>query len=175
LSESHTVDLAAVVRAQLAELTPEIQRLGIHVDDATMPALVEGDPLLIERLAANLLNNAMRHNVVDGHLRVVTDEMAGHAVLCLTNTGADISPDQVERLFQPFQRLDPRRAIYKDGHGLGLSIVRSIATVHGANIEAHPEPGGGLFVRVEFSSSNSRHLHDSHGKEHGTDDEFAVP
>jgi signal transduction histidine kinase len=72
------------------------------------------------------------------------------AFLSVTNTGPVIPSVEVERLFQPFQRLDPRRAIYKDGHGLGLSIVRAIASAHGASITADPMPDGGLSVRVSF-------------------------
>ena len=68
----------------------------------------------------------------------------------MTNTGPVIPPAEVDRLFQPFQRLDPRRANYKDGHGLGLSIVRAIATAHDATITAHPLPEGGLSVSVSF-------------------------
>ena len=68
----------------------------------------------------------------------------------MTNTGPLIPPAEVDRLFQPFQRLDPRRASYKDGHGLGLSIVRAIATAHDATITAHPMPDGGLSVSVSF-------------------------
>jgi signal transduction histidine kinase len=72
------------------------------------------------------------------------------AVLSVTNTGPRIPPAEVERLFQPFQRLDRRRANYKDGHGLGLSIVRAIATAHGATITARAVPDGGLSVSVTF-------------------------
>jgi signal transduction histidine kinase len=74
----------------------------------------------------------------------------GRAVLSVTNTGLLIPPAEVDRLFQPFQRLSGRRANYKNGHGLGLSIVRAIATAHGATITAHPASGGGLSVTVSF-------------------------
>jgi len=74
----------------------------------------------------------------------------GRAVLSVTNTGPLIPPAEVERLFQPFQRLDPRRATYADGHGLGLSIVRAIAIAHHADIIACPGPDGGLSVSVTF-------------------------
>jgi signal transduction histidine kinase len=68
----------------------------------------------------------------------------------VANTGPLVPPAELDRLFQPFQRLDRRRAHYKDGHGLGLSIVRAIATAHDATITACPRPGGGLRVRVSF-------------------------
>ena len=150
LDGRESVDLAAIAREALAGLEPEIDRLGIHVDEVTTPALLEGDPLLVERLVFNLLSNAVRHNVVDGRIEVVTEMAEGKAVLSVTNTGPLIAPAEVDRLFRPFQRLEPRRTHYKDGHGLGLSIVRAIATAHRASISARPMPDGGLSVRTTF-------------------------
>jgi len=134
----------------LVGLQPETCRVGIHIDQVTEPAPLDGDPLLVERLVANLLTNAVRHNVAGGRVEVVTGVKDGKAVLSVTNTGPLIPPADVDRLFQPFQRLDRRRANYKDGHGLGLSIVRAIATAHDATITAHPMPDGGLCVSVSF-------------------------
>lgn len=144
------IDLATTVTATLVNLQPEIDRLGIHINETTTPAPLEGDPLLIERLVANLLGNAVRHNVGEGRVDVVTAVKEGQAVLSVTNTGPLIPPAEVDRLFQPFQRLDRRRTHYKEGHGLGLSIVRAIATAHQASISARPVPGGGLAVSVTF-------------------------
>jgi signal transduction histidine kinase len=114
------------------------------------PATLDGDSLLVERLVANLLTNAVRHNVAGGRVEVTTGVKDGRAVLSVTNTGPAIPPGEVDRLFQPFQRLDRRRANYRDGHGLGLSIVRAIATAHDAIITARPMPDGGLGVSVIF-------------------------
>jgi signal transduction histidine kinase len=150
LNGHEPVDLAATVPAALAGLAPEIGRLGIHVEEVTAPAPLDGDPMLVQRLVANLLTNAVRHNMAGGRVEVRTGVQDGQAVLSVTNTGPLIQPADVDRLFQPFQRLDRRRANYKDGHGLGLSIVRAIATAHHATITAHPRPDGGLCVRVGF-------------------------
>ncbi len=92
----------------------------------------------------------MRHNIPGGRVQVATADSHGRAVLSVTNTGPVIPPDEVDRLFQPFQRLAAAAAHHHDGHGLGLSIVRAIATAHGATITAHAEPGGGLAVKVTF-------------------------
>jgi signal transduction histidine kinase len=151
LKEHEPVDLAAVVTAFLVDLQPEIERRGIQIDTATTPARVQGDPVLVERLVANLLTNAVRHNVAGGRVEVVTAATEGQAVLSVTNTGALIPPGEVDRLFQPFQRLDPRRAHHPDGQGLGLSIVRAIANAHHGSISAEPLPGGGLSVSVVFA------------------------
>ena len=155
LSEREPVDLAPLVEETLAGLQSEITRLEIHVDEATAPALLDGDSLLVERLVVNLLTNAVRHNVVGGDMKIMTGATEDRAFLSVTNTGPVIPSAEVERLFQPFQRLDPRRAVYKDGHGLGLSIVRAIASAHGASITADPVPEGGLSVRVSFPSRTS--------------------
>ena len=74
-------------------------------------------------------------------------------MLTVTNTGPVITPGEVDRLFQPFQRLDPRRAHHKNGHGLGLSIVRAIATAHHATVTVEPLPVGGLALTVTFPST----------------------
>jgi len=158
LNGHEPVDLAVTVTETLVDLQPDIDRLGIRIDEVTTPAFLEGDPLLVERLVANLLINAVRHNVVDGRIEIVTGVEEGKAVLSVTNTGPLIPPAEVDRLFQPFQRLDPRRAHYKDGHGLGLSIVRAIATAHQASISAHSMPNGGLSFSVTFRKPTNLQL-----------------
>ncbi|HEV3268412.1 MAG TPA: ATP-binding protein, partial [Acidimicrobiales bacterium] len=145
-----SLDLAAVVTSTLANVRAEAQRAEIHVDVVLAPAPLQGDPLLIERLVANLLSNAVRHNVVGGRVEVVTEMKNGAAMLCVSNTGPNIPVSDVDRLFQPFQRLDSRRAHHRDGHGLGLSIVRAIASAHQADISARPMTEGGLLVCVAF-------------------------
>jgi signal transduction histidine kinase len=100
--------------------------------------LVDGDPGLIERPVGNLVDNAAGHNVAGGQVWVGTAVSGGSALLTVTNTGPAIPGGDVDRLFQPFQRLDPGRTHRGDGHGLGLSIVRAIAAAHGATITARP-------------------------------------
>ncbi len=178
LNGHEPVDLAITVSATLAGLVPEAGRLGIHLDAVIEPATLDGDSLLIERLVANLLTNAVRHNIADGRVEVRTGVKDGKAVLSVTNTGPLIPPPDVERLFQPFQRLDRRRANYTDGHGLGLSIVRAIATAHEATITAHPMPDGGLCVSLRFPQSASPTAspeHHSQSDGHCLEIELAAP
>jgi len=99
---------------------------------------------------ANLVGNAVRHNVVGGKIEISTVTSDGHAVLAVANTGPPIPPEAVARLFHPFARLDGRRLRHDNGHGLGLSIVRAISAAHGASITAHARRGGGLSVEVTF-------------------------
>jgi signal transduction histidine kinase len=150
LSQREPVDLAATVSAAVAVLQPDIDRLGIDVHEVTLPAPLDGDPLLVERLVANLLTNAVRHNILGGRVEVRTGVKDGRAVVSVTNTGPLVPPAEVDRLFQPFQRLGRRRSNHSGGHGLGLSIVRAIAVAHGATVTAQAEPGGGLSVEVIF-------------------------
>jgi signal transduction histidine kinase len=159
LNEREPVDLAATVTATLAGLASETGRLGIRIDAVTETAPLDGDRLLTERLVANLLTNAIRHNLADGRVEVSTGVKDGRAVLTVTNTGPPVPSADIDRLFQPFQRLDRRRATFKDGHGLGLSIVRAIATAHDATVAAHPRPDGGLCVLVTFPQPASAEGH----------------
>jgi signal transduction histidine kinase len=124
--------------------------LGLHVQADIKPAALYGDPLLVQQLAANLIDNAVRHNIPDGDIHISTGTSEGRAVLSVANSGLVIPAPEVERLFQPFQRLGPRRSRRDGGHGLGLSIARAIVTAHAAAIAAQPRPGGGLAIDVAF-------------------------
>jgi signal transduction histidine kinase len=146
------LDLAAITSAALAAARPGISRLGLSVDADIQPAVLDGDPLLVQQLVTNLIDNAVRHNVPGGDVQVATGTDSGHAVLSVANSGQVIPPADVDRLFQPFQRLGPRPARRDGGHGLGLSIVRAIATAHGATVGARTRPEGGLAVDVSFFS-----------------------
>ncbi len=156
LGQREPVDLSAIAGEVLLAPRPEIGRLGLRVVPATWPATLDGDPLLVERLVANLIDNAVRHNVAGGHVKIATAMQGGRAVLSVTNTGPVIPPGEVDRLFQPFQRLNARRAHHRNGHGLGLSIVQAIATAHGATVSARALPDGGLAIDVAFPPAARR-------------------
>lgn len=162
LSQREPLDLAAITSAALAVPRPGISRLGLNVRTDIQPAILEGDPLLIQQLAANLIDNAVRHNIPGGDVQVATRTRDGRAVLSVTNSGQVIPPAEVSRLLQPFRRLGPRRARRDGGHGLGLSIVRAITTAHGAAITLQPRPGGGLAIEVTFPSPPLSPRHPRH-------------
>jgi signal transduction histidine kinase len=146
--EREPLDLAAITGEALAAARPAIGGFGLHVHADIQPAILDGDPLLVQQLVNNLIDNAVRHNIPGGNIQITTKTSYADAVLSVTNSGQVIPPTEVDRLFQPFQRLGPRPA--RHGHGLGLSIVRTIATAHGATIGARALPGGGLAVDVTF-------------------------
>jgi signal transduction histidine kinase len=101
-------------------------------------------------VVANLVENAVRHNQPDGWLQVATYTSGGRAFVEVANGGPAIPADQVESLFEPFRRLHGRVASATRGAGLGLSIVRSVARVHGGDAHAQALPGGGLEVTVRL-------------------------
>jgi signal transduction histidine kinase len=148
--ESEPLDLAEISSQALAAARPSISRLGLHVQTDIRPAALDGDALLVRQLVTNLIDNAVRHNVPGGDIRIATKTASDRAVLSVTNPGQVIPAAEVDRLFQPFQRLGPRPARRDGGYGLGLSIVRAIAAAHGATITAEPRPGGGLAIDVAF-------------------------
>ena len=145
------IDLARVAGHVLITPRPDIQRQGLALDTTLEPATVAGDPALIERLMANLVDNAVRYNHPGGRIEVRTAAVNGQAVVSVANTGPVVLPEETDRLFEPFQRLGGRTAPADGHHGLGLSIVRAIALAHDATIDAVPQPEGGLAVTVSFA------------------------
>jgi signal transduction histidine kinase len=126
---------------------------GVALHHRLTERLVPGDPLLLERLLANLVGNAIRYNQPGGWVEVeVTCPPA--AALTVSNTGQPVPPGQLPALFEPFRRLTADRTGHAEGAGLGLSIVRSIATAHGGTVSARPRPGGGLIVQIDLPQAS---------------------
>ena len=147
---SEAVDLAALVGGLLRARASEEMTRGLRVSEDLGPAVVQGDLRLVERLAANLLDNALRHNVPGGSVTVTTGTKAGAPYLCITNDGAVVQPDEIERLYGPFERLDGERTNSVEGFGLGLCIVKAVAAAHGATLDTRARPTGGLRVEARF-------------------------
>jgi signal transduction histidine kinase len=149
LDRREPLDLAAVAGDAAAASEPEARRRGLRVRSSLGPAPVLGDRRLAERLAANLVDNGVRHNVAGGWVEVTTGMRSGRGFLSVANTGPAIAAEQVEELFRPFGRPEGAR-LSRDGLGLGLSIVTAIAAAHDADLRARPRPGGGFEVEVHF-------------------------
>ena len=140
--------------ATAAEDALDVAGLGDRrVHAALEPAVISGDPVLAERLIANLVDNAIRYNRADGDIWISTCTKAGSSQLTVGNTGPVISPADADRIFQPFQRLSDRTS--HDGFGLGLAIVASIAAIHGGTVTARPRDHGGLSVTVTIPSADT--------------------
>jgi signal transduction histidine kinase len=147
------IDLGAITREVLQARRDDAERAGVTLRGDLAAAPSAGDPRLAERLAANLVGNAIRHNVPGGWVRASTRISAGRAVLTVANSGPAVPPEQVTRLFEPFQRLGENRVGSEGGTGLGLSIVKAVAAAHDAWVHARAMPGGGLEVRVHFPAA----------------------
>jgi signal transduction histidine kinase len=111
----------------------------LHADLA--PVTVLGDRLLVERLIANLVDNAIKYNHRGGALWL---EVREPAAVRVTNTGPEVPADSLPGLLHPFRQLRPAPSAVNRGVGLGLSIVASIARAHGGSIRLSPRDGGGL-------------------------------
>jgi signal transduction histidine kinase len=111
-------------------------------------APVTGDGVLLERLVANLIDNAQRYNVPGGTVSVSTAAENGTSLVRVVNTGRVVPADQVDRLFLPFARLDDRTQ--HEGFGLGLALVSSITATHGGTVDAATVPTGGLDITVRL-------------------------
>jgi signal transduction histidine kinase len=140
------VDLATVAQDVLDSAALSDRR----VHPTLEPAVISGDPVLVERLVANLVDNADRYNTAAGDIWISTRTVAGNSQLIVANTGTLISTADADRIFEPFQRLNERAS--HDGFGLGLTIVASIAAVHGGTATASPRNDGGLSITVSIPS-----------------------
>jgi len=157
LNKQVPVDLATGVPVTLGAVSAEVERLGLTVSTEFSPAMVIGDPSLLERLAGNLVENAVRYNVHHGRLSVRTGSDGKHAQLMVANTGPELDPAEVPGLFEPFRRGGVERTGTR-GAGLGLSIVRAVVDAHGGAVRAKAIPGGGLEVTVSLPAAGTTPL-----------------
>ncbi|MFD4871228.1 sensor histidine kinase [Streptomyces sp. NPDC058412] len=147
--ERKPVDLAEVASRAVDQVRGEAEAKGVEIRGERVPAVVQGNGVLLERIALNLVQNAVRYNVPeDGWVEVTTEAQHGQAVLLVSNTGPVVPAYEVDNLFEPFRRLRTERTGSDKGVGLGLSIARSVARAHGGRIQATPREGGGLVMRV---------------------------
>jgi signal transduction histidine kinase len=152
--ERRPVDLADVLEHVLDDTRAEAELAGVRIDSMIDTAPTVGDPLLLQRLAHNLVENGIRHNHVDGGwVRVESGADDDGPTLRVINSGPVIGGHQVPDLFEPFRRLDADRLAGAKGSGLGLSIVRSVVAAHHGELDAVPRPDGGLDVTVRLPAA----------------------
>jgi signal transduction histidine kinase len=152
------VDLADIARHVAAESQAAAYAANVEVRTTLRPAPSRGDPVLLERLTQNLIDNAIRYNLPErGWVTVTTDVLDSAVELTVENSGPAVPPYELPALFEPFRRLasaerlaDPTGASPNRGAGLGLSIVRSVVQAHGGDVHASPREGGGLTIRVRL-------------------------
>jgi signal transduction histidine kinase len=146
------IDLATTAEDALDATHAAIDQRHITIEASLGPALTRGDRVLLERMIANLVENAVRHNNTGGWIGIRTIQQPGSAVFEIANTGASVPAEQISTLFEPFARAR-QRLNHSDGVGLGLSIANAIARAHDATITARPRPGGGLEMSVAIPTS----------------------
>jgi signal transduction histidine kinase len=147
LAVHEQVDLATVAEDVLDTVPLDDRRVHASLE----PAVISGDPVLVEHLIANLVDNSVRYNAAGGHIWISTRTTARCSQLTVANTGPVISAADADRVFQPFQRLNDRTS--HEGFGLGLAIVASIAAIHAGTATADPRNDGGLSVTVTIPSA----------------------
>jgi signal transduction histidine kinase len=152
LEHTETVDLPTAVEDAIDRYGPAAAARDVRVRSDLEPARVTGDRVLLERLAGNLIGNAIRHNTPGGWVLASTRCREGLAELTVVNSGELIPPDQTSALFEPFRRL-PAAAGSRPGTGLGLSIVASVASAHGGRAQARARSDGGLEVQVTLPAT----------------------
>ncbi len=133
--ERKPVDLAEVAEQAVDQAHAEAEAKGVELRGKRDPAVVQGNGVLLERIALNLVQNAVRYNVPEGGwVEVTTAVQHGQAVLVVSNTGPVVPAYEIDNLFEPFRRLRTERTGSDKGVGLGLSIARSVARAHGGHI-----------------------------------------
>jgi signal transduction histidine kinase len=147
-------DLATSVYNALSAVRAEAERMKLDVSTDLQAAPVVGDPSLLDRLAGNLIENAIRYNHLMGRLWLRTSSVDGQARLVVGNTGYEVEPGDVPGLFEPFRRGGWERTGSR-GSGLGLSIVRAVCDAHGGTVSAVAQPGGGLEVTVSLPGADT--------------------
>ncbi len=144
------IDLAHITADAIKTHELEAAARGLKITSSLKAAPISGDRRLIGRLVSNLVENAIRHNNADGQIEVAVRPDGEAALLQVANDGPAIPEGEIERLTQPFQRLVPDRTSYRDGLGLGLSVVAAIVRAHDATLAIEPRQAGGLTVGVRF-------------------------
>ena len=148
------LDLAVIAEDAIDNASTAISQAGLSIEPWLDPAITLGDPVLVDRMIANMLDNAVKHNTRNGWIRLATGTRGGQAFVTLSNTGPVISDDQARALFEPFRRLEGRTAD-GSGTGLGLAIVHAVATAHHGHAQLRTRTGGGLDVTVELPADTA--------------------
>jgi signal transduction histidine kinase len=175
LEVNEPVDLARVVPAALAAVEAEAGERQVSIETDVEPAKTVGDPRLLERLIGNLVENAVRHNITGGWLRVSTGETDERAWLHVSNGGPVIASAEVDSLFEPFRRGGRVRTATR-GAGLGLAIVRLIVDAHHGRMQAAAPPFGGLAIRIELPRhTGPKHLKQQRSEHEPAAEESATP
>jgi signal transduction histidine kinase len=160
VSSSQPVDLADLIDPALRAIEAERLERALTVTVDAEPAVVLGDPALLERLVGNLVENAVRHNIAGGWIRIHTESVGVTGVLEVASSGPVVDSRTLAELFEPFRQGQRARTGHR-GTGLGLSIVRAVVAAHGGTVGAVPVDGGGLRVTVRLGQGGRQNFPDA--------------
>jgi two-component system, OmpR family, sensor histidine kinase KdpD len=147
---TRAVGLEEVVPAAVAGLGPRAQIVDVAVPESLPP--VEADPALLERVVANLVDNAVAHSPPDAPVRVEAGEVGDRVLVRIVDRGPGIPASERERVFQPFQRTgDRRRSPRGAGVGLGLAVARGFTQAMGGDLVVDDTPGGGTTMVLDLA------------------------
>jgi two-component system, sensor histidine kinase len=163
------LDLTAIVKAAIETSRPVLDNLRheIRVDFATEQISVGGDPVRLTQVFANLLNNAAKYTNHGGVITISTRRENGDAVVCVKDNGIGIAPNQLSHVFDMFMQVDRSTRRSQGGLGIGLTLVKSLVTMHGGSVEARSDgPGLGsefivrlpLMVEPGLVTEKARHI-----------------
>lgn len=150
VARDDTIELDALVEEVLADLEPLAQEKNIQLIENCEEITMTGSDILLYRLVYNLVENGIKYNNADGTVTVAATRKDEHICLAISDTGSGIPDEMKERIFEPFFRLDKSRSRALGGVGLGLALVREIASVHGGSITVTSNPSGGTTFAVTF-------------------------
>jgi signal transduction histidine kinase len=163
------VDLAALAADCITDMRARAHDAQITMRLSLQPAWAHGEPHLLERMIANLIDNGIRHNVPGGFLEVSTEAIGPRVRVIVRNGGAVIPPASAAGLMEPFTRIDRARP----GFGLGLSIVKSVAAAHGGEaVLSAPDDGG---LRIEITVPGDLRAASAHRQRQANGGHGAVP
>jgi two-component system sensor histidine kinase KdpD len=139
------------VPAAVAGLGPRASQVAVDVPETLPP--VTADPALLERVVANLVENAVAHSPDDAPVRVEAGEVGGRVLIRVVDRGPGIAPAKRERVFQPFQRMDDSPS-HGAGVGLGLAVARGFTRAMGGELTIDDTPGGGTTMIIELKATS---------------------
>ncbi len=148
------IDISELVKHTCAEHALLLQN-GMSITTNIEPNLrLLGDQSMLIRLLTNLLSNAARYGKEGGHISATLSSDEGGIRLCVEDDGIGIAPEHLDPIFRRFYQVDPSRSTArKESMGLGLSLVRQIARLHGARISVTSELGRGSQFCIHFSKT----------------------
>ena len=148
-----TTNIGELMESLATEIQPLIDDKGLHLVCNLKPVFAEVDADSIRRVAAILLDNAMKYTSRDGTITLQTEDLGKTIVLRVTDNGSGIPADELPRIFDRFYRVDASRDRQTGGFGLGLAIARQIATAHGGSLEATSAVGNGSSFALTLSKT----------------------